>query len=63
MILDRINGPKDLKTLNAAERKELAQEIHTRFSPDENRHIWKKNIMMMYPATPIRQKASMISLK
>lgn len=27
MILDRINGPKDLKTLNAAERKELAQEI------------------------------------
>ena len=27
MILDRINGPKDLKTLSASERKELAQEI------------------------------------
>ena len=27
MILDRINGGKGLKTLNAAERKELAQEI------------------------------------
>lgn len=27
MILDRISGPKDLKTLSASERKELAQEI------------------------------------
>lgn len=27
MILDRINGPKDLKTLSSSERKELAQEI------------------------------------